>query len=647
MEKKEITNVQVLYREWGFYLTALEQYARSLPYFNKAYEKNPADIGTLLGRSWALSKVVSYKDALIDVNKAIELAPDNLIARAHKALITYLTCEFEEALVQNRRLIPLRKKPENFVMGVMHCTEAIQNCLGDRCGRPLRDHFIIIRRLAWKDHYASLKPFTPAPRQSLLKPEKRREKKKKKKPVEIVKEDSKEEVAIEEDYISGYYYDIRKNLDEIIPDILDTLHSDVTEEDYIPRFTKPFPYKPLQNYTKNIKNYMAEKYLESMYLDKIYLKKIRTEKGIKSPNFNGTAKIKSLALNGYKTVCYKQELLRTRRPFYYLKYLEVHSTGALKSRQDEQFQILQENATKYADKRIKALNFGLANKDWKYVLTNAENLMAFCEKTPKNLLNNRDMYMSAVYSSVCNAHYDMKRINNNQSEHDQLKRVMVTFGFPISRTPSRDSVIAQYRDNIIDHNKYITLYQERLRNAETPEELAWIYHELSRFYSDKKRYELSRLYAKKCLTEGRICDNTKWVINALTLIIKVNLLQSHKNDAKNEILRAIDVSKEIGDPAVKKFMEKALVVTTVYNFEELQGSKELEARERKIISLMADTSMKNEAAHLFRMMAIMPAKRRMSVMPGVKLEDPVKRVSNKKMSIMPGPQKEAMDLDYY
>lgn len=92
----------------------------ALTYYNKSYEKNPLDTRALLGRAWALSKVVSYEEALLDVNKAIELAPDNLIARAHKALITYLTCEFEEALVQNTRLIPLRKKPENFVMGVMH-----------------------------------------------------------------------------------------------------------------------------------------------------------------------------------------------------------------------------------------------------------------------------------------------------------------------------------------------------------------------------------------------------------------------------------------------------------------------------------------------------------------------------------------------
>lgn len=96
------------------------------------------------------------------------------------------------------------------------------------------------------------------------------------------------------------------NHTNIFVEILDSLHSTNSEDNYIPPFTNPFPYKPLQNYTKNIKNYMAEKYLDCMYLDKIYLQKIRMEKGIKSPNYKGTLKIKSLAKIGYKTVCYKQ-----------------------------------------------------------------------------------------------------------------------------------------------------------------------------------------------------------------------------------------------------------------------------------------------------------------------------------------------------
>lgn len=37
--------------------------------------------------------------------------------------------------------------------------------------------------------------------------------------------------------------------------------------------------------------------------------------------------------------------------------------------------------------------------------------------------------------------------------------------------------------------------------------------------------------------------------------------------------------------------------------------------------MMAGSNMKDEAAYLFRKMSAMPAARRMSVMPGVKLND--------------------------
>lgn len=45
-------------------------------------------------------------------------------------------------------------------MGVMHCTNAIENCIGERAGRPLRDHFQIIRKLAWKKYYVDKKAET-------------------------------------------------------------------------------------------------------------------------------------------------------------------------------------------------------------------------------------------------------------------------------------------------------------------------------------------------------------------------------------------------------------------------------------------------------------------------------------------------------
>lgn len=59
--------------------------------------------------------------------------------------------------------MPQRQKPENFKMGVMQCSDAIENCLGERAGRPLRDHFRIIRKLGWKRNYLAQKPFEPTP----------------------------------------------------------------------------------------------------------------------------------------------------------------------------------------------------------------------------------------------------------------------------------------------------------------------------------------------------------------------------------------------------------------------------------------------------------------------------------------------------
>lgn len=56
-------------------------------------------------------------------------------------------------------------------------------------------------------------------------------------------------------------------------------------------------------------------------------------------------------------------------------------------------------------------------------------------------------------------------------------------------------------------------------------------------------------------------------------------------------------------------------------FDEL-GVKILEKREQQIIQMMSGSEMKDEVTYLFAKMSAMPAARRMSVMPGVKLNDP-------------------------
>lgn len=118
-------------------------------------------------------------------------------------------------------------------------------------------------------------------------------------------------------------------------EIRSSLYTHDTVEDFIPP-GKPFPYRPLQRYTTNIKNYMAEKYLDSLYLDKIFLETLKTAKGVGSPNVEGTKKIIQMCKNGFKALSYKQvgvlkkqtEDTISFKRFYFRNYcvLEDHFT---------------------------------------------------------------------------------------------------------------------------------------------------------------------------------------------------------------------------------------------------------------------------------------------------------------------------------
>lgn len=123
-KKEEIYGFQTLYRELGYYISRLEQYERALDFFDEAIRNNPNDRRALMGRAWARSKACKYQGALEDIREALKLDLDDLAMLAHKALNTYLNCEFEDGLVQNTRSIPNRKKPDCFQMGAMHV-----NCL--------------------------------------------------------------------------------------------------------------------------------------------------------------------------------------------------------------------------------------------------------------------------------------------------------------------------------------------------------------------------------------------------------------------------------------------------------------------------------------------------------------------------------------
>ncbi|XP_025831796.1 tetratricopeptide repeat protein 25 [Agrilus planipennis] len=514
---------------------------------------------------------------------------------------------------------------------VKKCKEAIAKCLGERAGRPLRDHFKIIRRLAWKKNHESEKPEYEIEYELKRKKKKRAQKRLKAKK-QVVKEpvfplkQKKRKVGKKE---SIYVEEIR-----------DSLYTLKTESDFVPPLPKRFPYSPLQRYTSNIKNHMAERYLDKLYLDKIFLDNFKHNPGATCPNKAGSQKLLHLTREGFKTLHFNQEVLRARRPFYYIKYQEAVSSKALRARQMIELRKVQCLVKTQADYLLNKIKKYLFERETKLALDFIEKLKQFCEVKEKKVLPLREKYLLEMYELASQVYLDMKRITPGQTEADINRRILFTFGLPLSRVPSTDSVVEQIQQFHVDYKKEIAKTEIRLKKAVKSEEITWLYHELARFHSEVKQPELSKVYARKCVTESKKMEHLIWQINGMFLIVKVNMQCHNRNDAKNVLKETIEVSRELGNEGLTTYLEKSFDVIETADFEDVMGAKVIEKREKLISQLVAPAGLRDEAAFLFRQMSVMPASRRLSVMPGVRPEDTKQRksASARKLSILPTPR---------
>lgn len=98
--------------------------------------------------------------------------------------------------------------------------------------------------------------------------------------------------------------------------------------------------------------------------------------------------------------------------------------------------------------------------------------------------------------------------------------------------------------------------EERVRKAITSEEAAWLYNELSRTHTETKEYGLAKAYARKCMVEARTCDNAQWVVSSMMQLVRLNILQHNKNEAKNQLKEVMDVARKIKDDELTDYCDK-------------------------------------------------------------------------------------------
>ncbi|XP_043503466.1 uncharacterized protein LOC122525000 [Polistes fuscatus] len=179
----------------------------------------------------------------------------------------------------------------------------------------------------------------------------------------------------------------------------------------------------------------------------------------------------------------------------------------------------------------------------------------------------------------------------------------------------------------------------RLAMASEPLELAWLFHDFSKFFIQSGRYDLARYYAKKSRDSAIQAKNEQWVLNATHMAMIVEFSQNNRNDAKEAAVAAIAIAKKLGIDYLVDFYSRALNVIDELDLERLTATTDsIAARQKLILELMPE-ELKSSVDFLFRSMEVVPAKRRLSVMPGCKPVDRKFKFSCKRNTILPSPPK--------
>lgn len=309
------------------------------------------------------------------------------------------------------------------------------------CGHPLRDYFKLIRKLAW------LKAYEEKRKSGECKRRKRIVKKTDEERVRAIRRRKLEPVTAT--YYNALYKKEEKKAGKRLgsdePQIADSLYSHKSADNYIPPGPK-YRYRPLQRYSTNIEALLAETYLERLYLDKMFFKSFKTHPGIPSPNIQGAVRMFRLGLDSFKCLNFKQELLRTRRPYYYIKYRDTHLTKNLKR------MCRREMARRIASNTAKAQGMfdhmvDLAEKrQARQVMILAMKFRLYCEQVPRQMLPTRDLYLKDMYQLLSEVHISLKRLNPNMYDWRNVKRILKMLGVGVARITSDDSVLYQFKD---------------------------------------------------------------------------------------------------------------------------------------------------------------------------------------------------------
>ncbi|KZC06271.1 PREDICTED: tetratricopeptide repeat protein 25-like [Dufourea novaeangliae] len=576
-EGSEFFREGIVYREWGYYLARLKKFNIAESYFEKAIKRGQdGDLRTFLGLCRTQVLYARYIRATATTENCIKIDPTYSHVKQMQLLTLFHVGEFEYSLVHAHQGFQKRRRTA-LEHGILQGNESVEGSVG-------------------RDTH---------PKALFL--------------------------------LSPWIHDLaeyRKLLFEKLQEEVDEL-AGIEEEQA--RFKVNDQEAQAEAQFRRLQTYIAKVYLGHLAVDKSFLQRLYEQpEYLDHPNKKSVDLLCYHVMKNYRRAETRMQIIRMRQPLY-VKLFKRRAIPSGHKRMIEAEKTLRRNVIIIeADFLLRRLHRIRMSKDYVTFFHTVDRVKDKFDAYTLKMFPLRQKCLDAVYNMVAWAYIDTRDLRSLKTKELKKTYLKHHLGIRVAELP-RDCDIGWVHAR--SGKEALRVFRKRLAMASEPLELAWLFHELCKFLIDIRRYDLARFYGKKAHVASEIANSEQWVLNVHHLILRIEISQNYRNEAKEAAVLAIGSAKKLGLDFLVDFYIRMLDMIDETDMEKMSDQDPIATRQQLILDLMPD-DMKPEVDYLWRTMETVPAKRRLSVMPGCKPVDKKFKLACKRKSILPSPARD-------
>ncbi|XP_029172700.1 uncharacterized protein LOC114941759, partial [Nylanderia fulva] len=370
--------------------------------------------------------------------------------------------------------------------------------------------------------------------------------------------------------------------------------------------------------------------------DKDFLEKIVSHPEIMvSPSKSSTAELLALASTCHRNAMNLREFLRMRRPLYILLFQRQMPKGH-KMMIERERKLRRNIIVIEANLLLHRLHVARLDKDYPTFFKLVDRIKNKFDSYSNKMFPLKQKCLDALYKMVAWVYIDTRNLTCLDNEELQMRYLKHHLGIRVAILP-RDSDLAWMPT--VSPKETLKIFRRRLAMGSAPLELAWLHHEFCKFLIDIHRFDLARFYAKKGRDIAQEAACEQWVLNIDHLILRLEIHQNNRNEAREAAVLALACARKLGIDYLMDFYERAIKAVDELDVERIGDFDDVAARQQLILELMPK-EMKGEVDFLWRRMDVVPAERRLSIMPGCKPIDRKFKMPSVRRTILPSPPKD-------